>query len=151
MIQASQPVMILVNYQHVLIHYINVFYLISVLVGLYEEPEKPNNALEYPFALKVLPTLISVFKFRPLKDNWTSLHNLVIFRICLYDMQLYNLYMKVLFKLKWIYHFLHLCDWASVDIQTNSLTNDQLFKTAPWRFWSRHCWCWSPKTRSYRT
>ena len=60
MIQASQPVMILVNYQHVLIHYINVFYLISVLVGLYEEPEKPNNALEYPFALKVLPTLISV-------------------------------------------------------------------------------------------
>jgi len=22
--------------------------LVSVLVGLYEEPEKPNNALEYP-------------------------------------------------------------------------------------------------------
>ena len=27
------------------------FLLFSVLVGLYEEPEKPNNALEYPFGV----------------------------------------------------------------------------------------------------
>ena len=30
--------------------FIIIIFKISVLVGLYEEPEKPNNALEYPLA-----------------------------------------------------------------------------------------------------
>jgi len=36
-----------VSHQSVIID-TNLLLLFAVLVGLYEEPEKPNNALEYP-------------------------------------------------------------------------------------------------------
>ena len=55
---------------------LNFFFVwfISVLVGLYEEPEKPNNALEYPFhgiwAFAVCPNGYLFLKKKKRKVSW---------------------------------------------------------------------------------
>lgn len=61
------------------------YFLFAVLVALYEEPEKPNSALEYPFSLLWsaygdVPRSVSVVSH--LQMNWRDLLRRLKLRKC---------------------------------------------------------------------
>lgn len=69
------------------------YFLFAVLVALYEEPEKPDSALEYPFSL--LSLIYWDFLHSTASASWGDLDRLIL-KLCIENMTFLNAFYLII-------------------------------------------------------